>query len=160
MKKRTWISIVMALVLATGCIAAAHAELLPADGEGQIGLTGVVLCESLTVHQSASQGAKVVKTLENGQMVIVMKQEDGWAQISISDDVNGGPLGWVKADYLAVDPAWFLTDSETHVYAWGSLQANKVALIEAGTRLPVLMQDGDWIVVGLRGAAGWICLEK
>lgn len=160
MKKRTWISIVMALVLATGCIVAAHAELLPAHGEGQIGLTGVVLCESLTVHQSASQGAKVVKTLENGQMVIVMKQEDGWAQISISDDVNGGPLGWVKADYLAVDPAWFLTDSETHVYAWGSLQANKVALIEAGTRLPVLMQDGDWIVVGLRGAAGWICLGK
>ena len=161
MKKRTWLCIMTALVLATGCIAAAGAELIPPYGEGQIGLTGVVLCETLSVHSSPDDGSAVVNTLENGRMVIVMnRQEDGWAQISISDDVNGGPLGWVKTDYVAVDPAWYQTDSDTPVYAWGSLEAKKVGLVEAGIRLPVLMQDGDWIVVGLRGAAGWIYMGK
>ena len=52
---------------------------------------------------------------------------------------------------------WYKTAESTPVYAWNDTEAPKVALLDAGTVLPILRDDGDWIVVGLRGAAGWIC---
>ena len=32
----------------------------------------------------------------------------------------------------------------------------EVGLLDDGEMLPILKDDGDWLVVGLRGAAGWI----
>ena len=43
MKKNIWLTILMVLVLAFGCIGAAHAEVIPALGAGQIGYQAVVL---------------------------------------------------------------------------------------------------------------------
>ena len=62
----------------------------------------------------------------------------------------------MKADYLAIDPAWFKADSATPVYAWNDTSALKVGLLDKDTVLPILKDDGGWIVVGLRGASGWI----
>ena len=85
-----------------------------------------------------------------------MKQENGWAQCVLSDDVDAGPVGWVNAEYIKIDPAWFRTEKATPVYAWGDTAAPKVALLDGDTLLPVLKAEGDWLVVGLRGASGWI----
>ena len=156
MKKQVWMTIAMVLVLMLGCVAAVQAELYPPHGEGQIGLDAVVLCEKLTVRKEPSASSKAVDSLEYGRTVAVYEQSNGWAKIFVSDDVDAEPAGWVNAEYLAIDPAWYVTDGKTPVYAWNDEDAPKVALLEEKTRLPILKEDGDWLIVSLRGAAGWI----
>ncbi len=49
-----------------------------------------------------------------------------------------------------------MTEKKTPVYAWNDTAAPKVALLDADTSLPILKEVGEWYVVSLRGAAGWI----
>ena len=51
-------------------------------------------------------------------------------------------------------------------YAWSGLSAPKVALLEKNTELfdintylPILKNEGEWLLVSLRGATGWIHLS-
>ncbi|MBR5984920.1 MAG: SH3 domain-containing protein [Clostridia bacterium] len=155
MKKivRSVILTVLALMLAVPSFA--NAEILSSRGQGQIGYQAVVLCESLTMRQSASSSAKALRTLKYGDVIIVAKQTNGWAYCVLGDSENS-PSGWVNADYIVVDPQWYRSDAKTTVYAWNSTSAPKVALLEKNTTLPILKVEKDWIVVSLRGAAGWI----
>ena len=164
MKKNIWLTIMMVLVLALGCIGVAHAEVIPALGAGQIGYQAVVLCEELTVRQQANASSKAVKTLHYGDHMIVYKQSNssngsnGFAQIFLSDAVDAEPAGWVNAEYIAINPSYFRTDSKTPVYAWNSTSAPKVALLDKGETLPILKKSGDWMIVSLRGTVG--CVKK
>jgi hypothetical protein len=132
-----------------------RAEVIPAQGPGQIGLSSVVLCDSLSAHKDPGFDSPSVETLHYGDRIIVMDTENGWAKTALSDDVDGVPV-WVKADFIAIDPSYYRTEGETAVYAWNDTGAKKVAVLDEGTVLPILRDDGDWIVVSLRGAAGWI----
>ena len=71
MKKYTLLPMVLSIILAFGNIISAHADILPAKGEGQIGYQAVVLCENLTVRQERSSSSKAVKTLHYGDMFTV-----------------------------------------------------------------------------------------
>ncbi len=155
MKKHNLLTVLLVLALALGSIAAAQAEILPPYGEGQIGLTAVVLCESLTLHVNPDTSSGTVRVLPYGSLINVSEQTNGWAYCVIGDSEDS-PAGWVNASYIAVDPTWFVTDSATPVYAWDNMAAPKVGLLEKEVRLPVLKIEGDWILVSLRGAAGWI----
>ena len=64
----------------------------------------------------------------------------------------------MNADFLVVDPAWYRTDDKTPVYAWNDHVAPKVALLDPGITMPILKQEGEWVLVSLRGAVGWIHL--
>ena len=110
MKKHVWLTILILVTVIFAGIATAQAEIIPPYGEGQIGLSSVVLCESLTIREAPNANAGILDSLEFGRRIIVMKQEDGWALICLSDDVDGGPAGYVNADYLAIDPAWYRTE--------------------------------------------------
>ena len=155
MKKSKWFAILAALVLALACAGTVRAEIIPPSGEGQIGLSAVVLCEDLTLRQAPGTNAGILDTLHDGARIIVYEQKDGWAHIFTGDSEDSAE-GWVKADYLAIDPAWFKADSATPVYAWNDTSALKVGLLDKDTVLPILKDDGEWLVVGLRGASGWI----
>ena len=144
------------LMLLTLAVSVCHAEIIPPYGEGQIGLTSVVLCEELTIREGPGASCKAVETLPYGAHPIVMKVENGWAYIALGDGVDDVPPGWVNTDYLAIDPAWYRTVGTTAVYAWNDVNAPKVALLDKDTVLPILKDDGDWLVVSLRGASGWI----
>ena len=155
MKKRTLAAILIAMILALGGFGAAHAQIIPPHGFGQIGLQAVVLCETLTLREEPGASSGVVQTLRYGDLPIVIEQRDGWAYCAVGDSEDS-PLGWVNADYLAIDPAWYRTEEKTTVYAWNDTAAPKVALLDADARLPILKEEGDWLVVSLRGASGWI----
>ena len=157
MKKYGWLAILMALVLVFGGVMMAQAEIIPARGFGQIGLSSVVLCEKLSLRESPSFSAKVVETLDYGTHIIVMEQSDGWAHCTLGDSEDS-EQGWVTADYIAIDPAWNRTEATTPVYAWNDTNAPKVALLDEGTTLPILKESGDWLIVSLRGAVG--CIHK
>ena len=133
---------------------AAGAEIIPAYGQGQIGYQAVVLCESLTVRKSRSTSSAALRTLRNGETFITQENRDGWADCFISE--NQGRIGWVKSDYIIVDPAWYKCGEATSVYAWNDASAPQVALLDKDTKLPILKEEGEWVLVGLRGAAGWI----
>ncbi len=154
--KRSLIALLLTLTVlmtaANGCLA----EILPAQGEGQIGLQAVVLCESLTVRAEPRTDAKAVQTLQYGSRFSVQKTADGWADCFASDAVDAGQTGWVNADYIIIDPAWYRTETRTPVYAWNDESAPKVALLDEDTLLPILKEEGDWLIVSLRGATGWI----
>jgi hypothetical protein len=155
MKKYAWLTVLTALILMLGSIGTVHAEIIPPHGEGQIGLQAVVLCESLTVRREPNAASKTVTTLDYGSLPIVTEQKDGWAFCFLGDSEDS-LSGWVNADYIAIDPAWYRTEALTPVYAWNERTAPKVALLDTNTLLPILRQEGPWLVVSLRGAAGWI----
>ena len=162
MRKRTRAAVLAALILALASLGTAHAEILPPFGEGQIGLTAAVLCSSLTLRLAPDASSGAVQTLHYRDLINVTEQTGGWARCVLGD-AEDAPWGWVNADYIIVDPAWYRTEAPTPVYAWNDLSAPKVALLDANTEfldpdtfLPILKDEGEWILVSLRGAAGWI----
>ena len=156
MLKKRLLPFILAILALWNIGFACQADILPPHGEGQMGLQAVVLCDTLTVRQGRSASSSAVKTLQYGDKFIVGEVKDGWANCILSDDVDAGPSGWVNADYIAIDPAWYRTNEATPVYAWNDTSAPKVALLSKDTTLPILKDDGDWLVVSLRGASGWI----
>ncbi len=156
MMKRIALMAVLAVMVLCGTAGVSRAEIIPAYGEGQIGLSAVVLCESLTVRASRSTASAAVETLNYGTRFAVQNAENGWAQVFLSDAVDAGPSGWVNTDYIAIDPAWYRFGTATPVYAWGDTDAPKVALLSKGDLVPILKDEGDWLVISLRGASGWI----
>ena len=164
MKKHGWLMILTALILALGCAGAAYAEIIPPCEPGQqIGYPAVVLCEELTLREKPGTSAKAVKTLRYGDLPIVVgadlpagpKTENGFVYCTLGDSEDS-PVGWINADYIFINPAWYVTEKSTAVYAWDDDTAPKVALLDKDVRLPVLKEEADWYVVSLRGAVGWI----
>ena len=164
MKKYSWLAILTALVLVIGCSGVGHAEIIPPYGPGQqIGYPAVVLCEKLTLREKPSSTSKALQVLNYGDQPIVVgadlpagtKKENGFVYCTLSDSEDS-PCGWINADYIVINPAWFVTETETAVYAWDDTDAFKIALLDKDTRLPILKEEDDWYLVSLRGAVGWI----
>ena len=158
---------VITLLLLLCCTASALADILPATGvdEDFKAWTGlectpaVVLCESLSILDNrGDQGGKKVGTLLYGNTPPVIESWDGYAKIYYAD---GSKTGWVRNEYLMMDPAWYVCDDSTQVYAYPDVMAPKIALLDKDTKLPILTEYQDdtitgWVCVSLRGAAGWI----
>jgi len=164
MKKHGWLAILMALVVMLGCIGVAHAEIIPPYGPGQqIGYPAVVLCDKLTLRDKPSASAKAIQSLDYGDQPIVIdadlpsgpQEENGFVYCTLGDSEDS-PCGWIDSDYIVINPSWYVTEQKTSVYAWDDTASPKVALLDKGTRLPILKEDGDWYLVSLRGAVGWI----
>ena len=164
MKKYSWLTILTVMVLVIGCIGAACAEIIPPCEPGQqIGYPAVVLCETLTLREKPNTSAKTVKTLNYGDLPIVVgadlpegpKEENGFVYCTLGD-AEDSPCGWVNADYIVINPAWYVTEKKVTVYAWDDISAPKIALLDKDSRLPILKEEEDWYLVSLRGAVGWI----
>ena len=162
MKKFGWLAILIALILISGSIGFARAEIIAPFGEGQIGRHGAILCEELSLREKPDFSSGVIQTLRYGDTILVTEQQNGWARVVLGDAEDSG-WGWVNADYIVVDPAWYRTEGKTPVYAWNDTAAPRVALLGANTELfdpdtflPILKTEGEWMIVSLRGAVGWI----
>ena len=164
MKKYSWLTILTVMVLVIGCIGAACAEIIPPCEPGQqIGYPAVVLCETLTLREKPNTSAKTVKTLNYGDLPIVVgadlpegpKEENGFVYCTLGDSEDS-PCGWINSDYIFINPAWYVTEKKVTVYAWDDISAPKIALLDKDSRLPILKEEEDWYLVSLRGAIGWI----
>ncbi len=155
--KRKWIALVVAAIAAFSMLGTGLAEILPPAGEGQIGLGALVVCEGVTLRKNPDDASAEVTGLVFGGHVIVMTQKDGWAQCTLSDSVDEDRIGWLKADTLLIDPFWYFTAEEgTPVYAWNDADAPRIAFFADRTLLPILKDAGEWLVVSVNGATGWI----
>ena len=164
MKKQFCFVVLTLLMMIFGSIVTAQAEIIPPYGPGQqIGYPAVVLCEKLTLREEPRSSSKAVQTLNYGDLPIVVgadqpngaKKENGFVYCTLGDSEDAS-CGWINADYIVINPAWYLTEKETSVYAWNDTAAPKVGLLEKDIRLPILKEEGDWYLVSLRGAVGWI----
>lgn len=164
MKKYGWLTMLTALILALGCVGTVCAEIIPPCEPGQqIGYPAVVLCEELTLREKPHSSSKALQTLNYGDLPIVVgadlpegaKAENGFVYVTLGD-AEDSPCGWINADYIVINPAWYVTGKDTAVYAWNDAVAPKVALLGKDARLPILKEEGDWYLVSLRGAVGWI----
>ena len=164
MKKYAWLTILTALILVLGCTGVAQAAIIPPYGPGQqIGYPAVVLCENLSLREEPNAASKATQILHYGDLPIVVgadrpggaNKENGFVYCTLGDSEDS-PCGWINADYIAINPAWYVTEMLTPVYAWNDTFAPKVALLDTDTRYPILKEEADWYIISLRGAAGWI----
>ncbi len=165
MKKTGLLARITVMVLVFAILTTAYAEIIPSYGMGQIGLQATVLCNELTLREKPSSSAKAIKTLKFRDLIIVTEEKDGWAYCVLGDSEDA-LAGWVNSEFIFIDPSWYLTEGKTPVYAWNDLNAPKVALLEKNTQLfeidtclPILKNEGEWLLVSLRGATGWIHLS-
>ena len=156
MKKR--LCIVLAALLLAGNAQATILEPRGVDMEFKL-FTGieakraVVLCRTLSARTDRRDNAKKVKTLTAGDTFLTWESWDGWMNCYYSD---GADTAWVRSYYVVEDPAYYITDEQTPVYAYGDTMAPRVALLAKNEELPIIQETDEWCVVSLRGAAGWI----
>ena len=164
MKKLGCLMLLAALTLTAGFAGGARAAVVPPEEPGQqIGYSAVVLCETLTLREKPSASARAVKTLHFGDRPIAVgadsqdgaRVENGFVYCTLGD-AEDSPSGWISQDYLFINPAWYVTEESTPVYAWNDSAAPRVALLDRDVRLPILKEESGWYLVSLRGAVGWI----
>lgn len=153
--KRTLIMWLTLVTLAAGALA----EVIPPEGTdadfleftGIQARSAVVLCQSLSV--CGEREGQVIDTLRFGDPFVTDEERDGWTHCIYAD---GSRSGWVRSDYVLVDPAYYVTETQTAVYAYGDADAPRVGLLDGGEKLPIIAEQNGYFVVSLRGASGWI----
>jgi hypothetical protein len=147
------LGICLVLVLALIC-AAASAEVARPLGPGQLGFDAVVISKNVSVRPTQNANAKAVRKLNYGDHLAVMSLGNGWCECYLSE--TEGLSGYVLEDYILIDPAYITTEESTPVYAWQAQNAKRVGLLGRGETYPIIRMEGDWLLISLRGAAGWI----
>ena len=134
--------------------AAALGEIQQPMGPGQLGYDAVIISKNISVRPTQNANAKAVKKLNYGEHMTVMSLGNGWCECYLSE--TEGISGYVLEDYILIDPAYLTTEEPTPVYAWQAQNAKRVGLLGRGETFPIIRMEGDWLLISLRGAAGWV----
>jgi len=135
-------------------VTVAFGEIIHPIGAGQLGFDAVVISKTVSVRPTQNANAKAVKKLNYGDHLAVMSLGNGWCECYLSE--TEGLSGYVLEDYILIDPAYLTTEESTPVYAWQARNAKKVGLLGRGETYPIIRMEGDWLLISLRGAAGWV----
>lgn len=112
----------------------------------------LVLCESLSLREAPASSAAVKASLPYGTVLQATSDtHPGWLGVRCGDIT-----GWAREEYLLVSPDYLSLTAETPVYAAPAPDAPRVALLDPGTRCPIISQWDDDVVISLRGASRWI----
>ena len=113
---------------------------------------GYVLCETLTVRERPQSTAKALTTLPYGSHIRIIESVDNWYRITDST-----VYGWVRSEYVLVQPEMFSPTEETPVYALPDAQAKRVGLLDAGSGpYAIIDRYGNFLAISLRGACGFV----
>ena len=149
--KRIGICLFLALTLICGI---ACGEITRPMGPGQLGFDAVVISKNISIRPTQNANAKAVKKLNYGDHMPVMSLGNGWCECYLSE--TEGVSGYALEDYLLLDPAYITVEEPTPVYAWQAQNAKRVGLLGRGEKFPIILMEGDWLLISLRGAAGWV----
>lgn len=118
---------------------------------------GIVISQNVSLRAEPSTGATRLATISNGTVLDLLNEQNGWYQVAYYDGKSVMPLqGWVRNDYIVRNPSFITTTALTYVYAMPALDSKKVGQLVAGTQLVVIGEFGDFWVVNLRSASGFI----
>ena len=118
--------------------------------------TGFVLCESLTVREQPDTAAQAVTTLPYAATFEIRGGVDPWYWMTYNAPDGGRYEGYVRSEYVLVDPQAYRPTAETAVYAMPSTDSKRVALIDAGTSCPIIGEMDGFYAISLRGASGFV----
>ena len=121
----------------------------------------VVLCEGLSLRDAPSGSAKRQVLMPNGSHAYILEEGNGWLRVHYlaRDKKNNAQsyTGWIQQEYTVESPAYIHLQRQTRVYAFGSSRAPVVALTpSSGQRFAVIGQVGNYYVVSIRSASGFI----
>lgn len=156
MKKLSALLLVMILLAGNACATIIEPRGVDLEFKLSTGIEAkraVVLCRSLSARSDRKDNAKKMQTLTAGDTFLTWESWDGWMNCFYSD---GRDPAWVRNWYVIEDPAYYITDEQTAVYAYDDTTAPRVALLAKNEELPIIKETDEWCVVSLRGAAGWI----
>ena len=123
-----------------------------AEKTGIFAYDAYVLCDSLTLRAKPDINSKSLRSLKNGQKLLISMREGEWYHVYVSEHVEG----WVKSEYVLVNPPLYVTEAETPAYAYGSRYAPRVALLSKNETLPIIHTTEDYYIISLRGASAWV----
>lgn len=126
------------------------------DGHPTITGTGFVLCESLSLRERPIASSAALITLPYGATCEILDGNDLWYIITYHD-LNGYRYeGYVRNEYVLVNPQYYSPVAETAVYAMPSAESKRVGLIEVGTSYPIIGEMDGYYAISLRGASGFV----
>ena len=117
---------------------------------------GVVISQNVTLRQSPSTTAKQLARPANGAVLYILGVQGDWYHVRFYDAGNTQLEGYVRTHFVVENPAFVTTTKNTYVYAIPSRQSKMVGELVPGTQLVVIGEFGDFWVVNLRSASGFI----
>ena len=125
---------------------------LPMNHEDTDGNTALVLCESLTLRALPEVSAPALASLPYGTTLLCTGVwQPGWLEVTVEQQT-----GWVREEFLLLNPRFITFAGETPILAWPSPDAPWVGLLSAGTSAPILGECDGYTVISLRGASGFV----
>lgn len=118
--------------------------------------TGFVLCESLSLRENPEAASNILDTLTYGTHCAILEESGSWYQVVYRNEEGQRYNGWVRGEYVLVNPDLFTPDEETPVYAIPSSTSKRVGLIGSGESYPVIGELNGFLAISLRGASGFV----
>lgn len=117
---------------------------------------GYILCESLSLREKPDATSNLIHTMTYGTYCTILEESDSWYNITYRNEEQLRYSGWVRKEYVLVNPDYFVPDGETPVYAMPSDRSQRVALIDSGTSYPIIGEMNGFLAISLRGASGFV----
>ena len=117
---------------------------------------GFVLCESLSLREQPEGSSPLLDTLAYGTRCTILEESGSWYHVVYRDEDGIRRSGFVRKEYVLMNPTYFAPSGETPVYAMPSGDAKRVALIGSGESYPVIGLYDGYLVISLRGASGFV----
>lgn len=117
---------------------------------------GYVLCEALSLRENPDAAATLIHTMPYGTYCTVLEESGSWYNVTYRNEVNTRYSGWVRKEYMLVNPDCFVPEGETPVYAMPSGSSKRIGLINSGTSYPIIGEMNGFLVISLRGASGFV----
>lgn len=117
---------------------------------------GFVLCETLSLREKPDVISNTLHTLTYGATCTVIEENGSWYNIVYHDEKDQRYSGWVRKEYVLINPNFFTPNGETPVYAIPSSDSKRVGLINGGTSYPIIGEFNGFLAISLRGASGFV----
>ncbi len=118
--------------------------------------SGFVLCESLSLREQPEGSSPLLNTLTYGTSCTILEESGSWYNVVYRSQEGIRYSGWVRKEYVLMNPTYFTPNEETPVYAMPCSGSKRVGLIDSGTSYPVIGLFDDFLVISLRGASGFV----
>lgn len=117
---------------------------------------GFVLCESLSLRENPDVTSSILNTLAYGAYCTVIEENESWYNVIYSNKEGRRYNGWVRKEYVLINPNYFIPNGETPVYAIPSSSSKCIGLISNGTNYPIIGEFNGFLAISLRGASGFV----
>ena len=119
---------------------------------------------TLNLRKSASMTAKVLTTIPNGEVLVVLGTSGGFAHVQY-----GAYVGYASTDFLRMSDRYpdgkqeasptAYTSASVNLRASASTGAAVLAVLPKGTQVLVIARDGTWCAVVANNISGYVMTE-